>query len=97
MIDDRNELLKKLKNGYTTHYYGKTTGQINGEMVKSKGIEKEYEEIDEVLKKYGDDKEVIFELFKTLSKATAIDFPDEYNLWRALEKLSCFQDYDKCS
>lgn len=101
MIDDRNELLKKLKNGYTTHYYGKTTEQINGELVECEEIGKEYEEIDEVLKKYGDDKEVIFELFKTLSKANTIDFnidfDEEYNLWRALEELSCFQDPKMCN
>ena len=41
MIDDRNELLKKLKNGYTTHYYGKTTEQINGELVECEEIGKE--------------------------------------------------------
>ena len=101
MIDDRNELLKKLKNGYTTHYYGKTTEQINGELVECEEIGKEYEEIDEVLKKYGDDKEVIFELFKTLSKANTIDFnidfDEEYNLWLALEELSCFQDPKMCN
>ena len=97
MIDDRNELLKKLKNGYTTHYYGKTTEQINGELVECEEIGKEYEEIDEVLKKYGDDKEVIFELFKTLSKANTVDFTYEYDLWRALEKLSCFQDSKMCN
>lgn len=97
MIDDRNELLKKLKNGYTTHHYGKTTEQINGELVECEEIGKEYEEIDEVLKKYGDDKEVIFELFKTLSKANSVDFTYEYDLWRALEKLSCFQDFEMCN
>lgn len=97
MIDDRNELLKKLKNGYTTHYYSKTTEQINGELVECEEIGKEYEEIDEVLKKYGDDKEVIFELFKTLSKANTVDFTYEYDLWRALEKLSCFQDSKMCN
>lgn len=97
MIDDRNELLKKLKNGYTTHHYGKTIEQINGELVECEEIGKEYEEIDEVLKKYGDDKEVIFELFKTLSKANLVDFGYEYDLWRALEKLSCFQDSKMCN
>lgn len=97
MIDDRNELLKKLKNGYTTHHYGKTTEQINGELVECEEIGKEYEEIDEVLKKYGDDKEVIFELFKTLSKANSVDFTYEYDLWRALEKLNCFQDSKMCN
>lgn len=97
MIDDRNELLKKLKNGYTTHHYGKTIEQINGELVECEEIGKEYEEIDEVLKKYGDDKEVIFELFKTLSKANLVDFGYEYDLWRALEKLNCFQDSKMCN